>query len=100
MTDSAFTANEVAILGRVLEPGTPSWPREAAEAILALDFPPADKERMRHLLAKAKAGTLAPDEQAEIQSYERVGHLLNMLCLKARQSLKARAPKRGKTKPK
>jgi hypothetical protein len=83
-------ASEVAILSRVLEPDQPTLPPEAARALLALEFGPADKERMRQLSAKAREGSLTPDEQAETNNYERVGHLLNILRSKARRSLKGR----------
>jgi hypothetical protein len=36
--------------------------------------------------AKARKGTLTEDEQVEIDNYERVGHLLNLLQSKARRS--------------
>ena len=91
--------NVVAILSRVLEPDKPSLLPEAARALLALDFNQADKDRMRQLSAKAREGTLSPDEQAEADSYERVGHILNIIQSKARQSLKSRHGTNGQTKP-
>jgi hypothetical protein len=90
MHSTATEASDVAILGRVIEPGRPTLDPRAARAILALDFSDADKERMRQLSAKARAGTLTPPEQVEIDNYERVGHLLNILQSKARRSLKGR----------
>ncbi len=90
--------SEVAILSRVLEPDKPSLSPQAARDILALDFGPADKDRMRQLSAKARDGTLTPDEQAAIDNYERVGHLLNIMQSKARRSLKARRATNGKAK--
>jgi hypothetical protein len=95
---STMNTSEVAILSRVLEPDKPSLTPEAARDLLALDFPPADKDRMRQLSAKARAGTLTPDEQAEIDNYERVGHLLNIIQSKARRSLKGRRGMNGKAK--
>jgi hypothetical protein len=80
--------SEAAILTRVLEPEKPTLPPAAARVFLRLDFNKADKDRMRQLSAKAREGTLAPDEQVEINNYERVGHLLNILQSKARRSLK------------
>jgi hypothetical protein len=95
-----FHANtsEVAILSRVLEPDKPTLSPAAARDLLALDFSPADKDRMRELSAKAREGTLTPAEQAEIDSYERVGHVLNILQSKARRSLKGRNGTDGKRK--
>jgi hypothetical protein len=90
------TASDVAILGRVIESDRPSLAPQAARAPLDLDFTPADKARMRQLSAKARKGTLTPDEQAEIDNYERVGHLLNIMQSKARRSLKGRRTTDGK----
>ncbi len=95
---SVATTSEAAILSRILEPDQPTFSVQAARDILALDFSPADKERMRQLSAKARAGTLTPDEQGAIDNYERVGHLLNILQSKARLSLKRRRVANGKAK--
>src|ERR1700693_2658002 len=88
--------SEAAILNRVLEPDQATLSLQAARYFLALNFAPADKERMHQLSAKARAGTLTPDEQVEIDNYERVGHLLNIMQSKARRSLKRRHRKNGK----
>ncbi len=95
---SHANTSEVAILSRVLEPDKPTLSPEAARALLALDFSPADKDRMRELSTKARAGTLTPTEQAETDNYERVGHVLNILQSKARRSLKGRHGTDGKRK--
>lgn len=58
------------------------------EMILALKFPREDRERMDQLAEKAREGTLTPDEQFEIDAYERVGSFLALLQSKARISLK------------
>src|SRR4051794_25605107 len=80
--------SEVAIFGRILEPDQATLNVEAASAILDLDFKQTDKDRMQALLAKAKEGTLTPDEEVEIDNYERVGHLLSLMKSKARRSLR------------
>jgi hypothetical protein len=84
--------NEVSILNRILRPKTPTFSPEAAEEILTLDFDQADKDRMRQLSAKARAGTLTADEDAEAGKYELVGHLLNIMQSKARRSLQEHRP--------
>mgnify|MGYP001046268310 CR=1 FL=1 len=81
--------SEVAIFGRVLQPEQATLDAAAARAILDLSFNQADKDRMRQLLAKAKAGVLNADESAEIDNYERVGHMLSLMKSKARLSLQA-----------
>jgi hypothetical protein len=63
-------------------------PRRAAAAILQLSFTEEQRHRMRQLSAKARANTLAPDEEFEMQNFERVGDLLSILKSKARQALK------------
>jgi hypothetical protein len=88
----------VAIFSRVLEPDQATLSAAAARALLALGFPPADQDRMRQLSAKAQQGTLTPAEQAEINNYERVGHILSLMKSKARRSLKGRGGTNGKAK--
>ncbi len=90
MQRAPINTNDLTILSRVLEPNTRSLPPEAARALLALDFSQADRDRMRQLSAKAREGTLSPAEQAEADSYERVGHFLGIVRSKARRSLKGR----------
>jgi hypothetical protein len=90
--------SDVAILSRVLEPDKPTLSPQTARDLLALDFSPADKERMRQLSARARAGTLTPDEAVAIDNYERVGHVLNILQSKARRSLKGRRASNGKAR--
>ena len=91
--------SEVAIFSRVLEPDRATLAPAAARAILALGFCQADKDRMRRLSAKAREGTLTAEEQAEINNYERVGHILSLMKSKARLSLKGRSGTDGKGKP-
>jgi hypothetical protein len=79
--------SEVAILKRILRPNMPTFSHEAAQEILALEFDQADKDRMRQLSAKARAGMLTPEEDAEAGRYEVVGHLLGIMQSKARRSL-------------
>lgn len=81
---------EVAILNRMLRPDAPTFSSEGARDILALDFDPADRDRMRELSARARAGTLTAKEDEEMGKYELLGHLLNIIQSKARQSLKSR----------
>ncbi|MGO9810141.1 MAG: hypothetical protein ACLP53_05040 [Isosphaeraceae bacterium] len=82
--------SEVSILNRILRPDAPTFSPEAAQDILTLDFDQADKDRMRQLSAKARAGTLTAEEDIEAGKYELVGHLLNIMQSKARRSLKNR----------
>jgi hypothetical protein len=83
--------SEVAIFSRVLEPDRGTLTAAAARAILDFDFSQVDKDRMRQLSFKAREGTLTAEEQAAIDSYERVGHILSLMKSKARRSLKGRS---------
>ncbi|MBE0544675.1 MAG: hypothetical protein IH623_25325 [Verrucomicrobia bacterium] len=78
---------EAEILARVISPDDSSLDHKVAEAILALGFRAADKQRMEELAGKAREGTLSTDEQIEVDSYERVGHFISLLKSKARRAL-------------
>lgn len=87
-------SSEGAIFSRVLEPEQGTLPVAAAKALLAFGFSKADQDRMRELAAKAREGTLSPDEQAETNNYERVGHIISLMKSKANRSLKRRSASR------
>ncbi len=72
---------------RILHPDDDLSPR-VANAILKLSFRKDDLARMHDLSAKARAGTLTPEEDAEMDSFERVGSILSTLKSKARQVIK------------
>jgi hypothetical protein len=90
--------NDGAIWARLLGSGQRALRPEVARSILEMEFPPEDKVRLRELAAKARAGTLSPDEQDEVESYSRVGSILGVMKSKARAALRkaARAPKAGR----
>jgi hypothetical protein len=91
--------SEVAILNRMLRSQAPMISPEAARDILGWDFDQSDKDRMRQLSAKARAGTLTAEEDAEAGRYELLGHLLNIIQSKARRSLGRRGGADGKNTP-
>ena len=88
---SVTTSPEADILNRLLRPDQPTLTPEAARSILAIEFPAEDRERMNDLAAKAREGTLTPEERAWIEGYERVGNFLSLMKSKARLSLRASA---------
>jgi hypothetical protein len=88
MQTTPTTSTESAIWGRVLSPAGSTLSPEAARAVLQIDFPPADKERMRKLAAKARREKLSPREQDEIDSYGRIGSFLSILKSRARVALR------------
>ena len=89
--------HEAAILARIAGPDVPGFRAAAARGILTLGFSPADNDRMHTLAAKARAGTLTSDEQAEVEAYSRIGSLLGILKSKARRALNRRTSN-GKAK--
>ena len=90
MATNAMNPNtDAAILSRLLDADAPTLSEEAARSILGLNFTPADRDRMNQLAEQAREGTLSQDDQDELQSYERVGHLLSLMKSKARRSLDA-----------
>lgn len=82
---------DVAIMARIVHPERGDLSLAAARAILKFEFEQSDRDRMRALLAKAQSGTLTKEEQAEIEDYDRVGHLLGLMHSKARKALKKHA---------
>jgi hypothetical protein len=62
----------------------------AARALLRLQFAAADVERMRALSAKAREETLTKSENAEMDNFERLSCVLDILHSKARRVLKRR----------
>ena len=82
-----------AIWKRVIQFDGPLSPA-AARALLKVRFSDRDHALMNDLAAKARAGTLSPEEQIDIDTFERLGSLLDIVHSKARQALKKK-PKRA-----
>ena len=83
-----IASSDALIVGRLVKPDHGDFSPETAREILTLQFDDADKARMHVLSLKAQEGSLTSEEQAEIESYRRVGCLLGVLWSKARLSLK------------
>jgi hypothetical protein len=83
---------EAAIWARVIHPNG-ELTSAVARAILQLEFRHDDQERMHELSQKAREGALTPEEQFEIDNFERVGNMLAILKSQARKLLK-RVPRR------
>jgi hypothetical protein len=89
MKASTYNSNGGAtLLGRIKLDGNLS-PTQA-RALLKLHFSRQDQIRMRELSAKARAGTLTPQEDVDIDTYERLGCLLDILHSQARRVLQKR----------
>ena len=90
--------SEIDILSRAIGAEESALSASAARSLLAIHFTQADRDRMSYLSEKAREGTLTAEEQVEIDNYERVGHVLNIMQSKARRSLKARRATNGSAK--
>jgi hypothetical protein len=82
---SALTG-DAAIWQRVIEFNMKLSP-VAARALLKINFSDQDIARMEDLSKKARAGNLTPAEQADLDTFERLGCLLDIVHSKARQTL-------------
>ena len=89
MSSRQFQNDEAAILGRVIRAKDDLSPT-AARALLKLSFLPPDRHRMHELAVRNQDGSLTPAEARELDSYRRVGRLLDLLAARARLSLARR----------
>lgn len=87
MSNSSPTLTEADILAEVVAPDEPSLSREFARAVLSVRFNDAATNRIRELLQKNNAGTIASAEKADLEKYLRVGQFLDLMQAKARLSL-------------
>lgn len=80
--------SEAAIFSRMIRPEQGDMSDDAARSILRLAFSQYDRDRMHALAQKGQQGTLTDAETRLIDSYCRLGHLLEMMQSKARLSLR------------
>jgi hypothetical protein len=85
-----MATTEVTIWEMILRPHFGEMTPKTAQTILALGIPEVERERMKVLLAKAKTGTLSPEESLDLNEYERAGNILSILKAKARRVLKSK----------
>jgi hypothetical protein len=88
--------SDVDILSRAFEVDEGKLSAPAARWLLGVHFTRADQDRMNDLAEKARQGTLTAEEQVQIDNYERAGHVLSLLKLKARLSLKRSTSSNGR----
>jgi hypothetical protein len=82
--------SDAQIWARLIDADSSEIDEASAAALLKLRFRETDIDRMNELAAKARAGTLSPDERVEIESYSRVGNLVAIIQARARQVLERR----------
>ena len=78
---------EAAILGRIFNPESGEFSPEVARSLLKLEFDTQDVARMHELALRGQAGHLTQAEEGELESYRRIGRLLELMRSKARKSL-------------
>jgi len=71
------------ILNEVVSFGDARLAPETARAIMRWKFSDRAVERMRELALKANSGSLSGEESAELESYRRVGLLVDVARAKA-----------------
>lgn len=79
---------DAAILQRLVDPRRCGWSEQAAQAVLKLSFSNEDQERVSDLADKANQGILTASEEHEMESYLRVGALVDLMQSKARLYLR------------
>jgi hypothetical protein len=91
-SNASVTDTGAAIWQRVFEfQGTLSL--VSARALLKLQFSDRDHALMAELSAKARAGKLSPPEQSTLDTFERLGCLLDILHSRARRTLQKKPKK-------
>ena len=86
---TAILGDEAAILNRLIRPAE-KLSQAAARALLRFNFDEADRTRMHELALKNQADELTPKEETELQSYLKVGLILDLIHAKANHSLRGR----------
>jgi hypothetical protein len=87
-TQSPPRSHVAEILTRIVGPDVGNLTPEAARAVLKLKLAEDDRRRAHDLAVKNQEGRLTSDEEAEMEAYQRVGRLIDLLWAKARRSLK------------
>lgn len=81
------TNSEAAILSRLIVPDRGDLSPEAAKSILDLKFDEQDRARMHELARMGQDGALTAEDEAELERYRNIGHLVELMQSKARLSL-------------
>jgi hypothetical protein len=88
MSATATTDHGAEILARSIRPDEGGMSAEAARAIIRFKLAKVDADRVNELASKARAGSLTAEERSELDDYERITALLELMQSKARLSLK------------
>ena len=89
MSTETLSCDPAAMWGRVIQFEEELSPA-GARALLKIRFSHRALKQMEELSAKARQAALTPQEQVDLDNYERLGCLLDILHSKARLALKPR----------
>ena len=78
---------QTTILSRALSAVAEPMSEELAHYLLSIRLDPADEQRANNLANKAREGLLTTEEHVEIDEYRRVGRVMEILRLRARNAL-------------
>jgi len=93
MSSQVLTPNtEAAILARIIESDLDTITPDVARYLLSMRLPRRDEERANELSARARAGSLTPSDEQELDSYLRIGRLLAVMQSRARRLLANSGP--------
>ena len=81
-------SHEAEILARTIRPGNADLSEDAGASLLGWKLTDSDRDRVNYLAAKCRQDTLTEEERSELDEYERVASLLELVQSKARLSLK------------
>ena len=88
ISTSSASDKGVAILARAIMPANGEMLAETAQALLRIRLDSTDGARVNELAARARVGLLNGADRAELDEYEHVAGLLEVLQSKARLALR------------
>lgn len=88
MSTSTIVESGIEILARAIVPHSGDIPVDAARVFLSFRLDPVDEGRVNELAEKARDGSLSGTEREELDEYERVTALLELIQSKARLALR------------
>src|ERR1039458_5516370 len=85
----ASANSESAIWARLIEVRKEPISAETARFLLSIQLSEGDHSRMQELMDKSNDGTLAPEDEAEFDSYLNIADLLTVMHSQARVAIRS-----------
>ncbi len=86
MSSISSPTNQVEIFARSLGAREP-LPADVARFFFQIDLADSDRSRLAELAEKASQGALTADELQDLDEYRRLGRLMELMKLKAKNAL-------------